>query len=104
MTCVVVKLGGHALDALEPRSPRLVELALDIAQLRAAGTDVAVVHGGGPQISALLDGLGIESQFHEGLRVTDSTTMGVVAMALGHVNLLVTAALNQAVEAGKKQA
>jgi acetylglutamate kinase len=96
MTCVVVKLGGHALDALEPRSPRLVELAFDIAQLRAAGTDVAVVHGGGPQISALLDGLRIESQFHEGLRVTDSTTMGVVAMALGHVNLLVTAALNQA--------
>lgn len=96
MTCVVVKLGGHAFDSLEPRSPRLVELALDIAQLRAAGTDVAVMHGGGPQISALLDELGVTSQFHEGLRVTDATTMGVVALALGYVNLQITAALNQA--------
>lgn len=96
MTCVVVKLGGHALDSLEPRSPRLVELALDIAQLCAAGTDVALLHGGGPQISALLDGLGMKSQFHEGLRVTDAPTMAVVAMALGYVNLQLTAALNQA--------
>ena len=96
MTCVVVKLGGHALDSLGPRSPRLVELALDIAQLRDAGTDVAVMHGGGPQISALLDGLGMKSQFHEGMRVTDTATMQVVATALGYVNLQVTAALNQA--------
>jgi acetylglutamate kinase len=96
MTCVVVKLGGHTLDLLGPRSPRLVELALDITQLCAAGTDVAVVHGGGPQISALLDSLGMKSHFHEGLRVTDTTTMGAVAMALGHVNLQITAALNQA--------
>jgi acetylglutamate kinase len=96
VTCVVVKLGGHALDSLEPRSARLVELALDVAQLRAAGTDVAIVHGGGPQISALLDGLGLESHFHEGLRVTDTTTMAGVAMALAYVNLRITAALNAA--------
>jgi len=96
VTCVVVKLGGHALDSLGPGSPRLVELALDIAQLRAAGTDVAIVHGGGPQILALLDALGMESQFHEGLRVTDTTTMRAVAMALAYVNLQITAALNGA--------
>jgi acetylglutamate kinase len=96
VTCVVVKLGGHALDSLERDSPRLGELALDIAQLRAAGTDVAVMHGGGPQISALLDALRMKSEFHEGLRVTEPATLEVVAMALGYVNLQITAAFNQA--------
>jgi len=96
MSHVVVKLGGHALDSLSPRSAVLVDLAQDIEKLRASGTDVVVVHGGGPQIAELLGLVGIESKFHEGLRITDAQTMGYVAMALGHVNQQVVAALNSA--------
>jgi len=93
---VVVKLGGHALDSLEPTSPVLADLASDILELHASGTNVAVVHGGGPQIATLLATAGVASRFHEGLRITDEVTMGYVAMALGGVNLRIVAALNQA--------
>lgn len=96
MSCLVVKLGGHALDSLDPDSPVLVDLAHDIELLRSHATNVVVVHGGGPQIAALLHSVGIESRFHEGLRVTDRLTMGYTAMALGQVNVLITAALNRA--------
>ena len=96
MSGLVVKLGGHALDTLALDSLELVDLAQDVAHLRAAGTNVAIVHGGGPQIAALLDSLGIASTFHEGLRVTDDATMDGVVMALGRVNLLISTALNQA--------
>jgi len=93
---LVVKLGGHALDSLSAHSPLLVDLAEDIGQLRNAGTDVVVIHGGGPQIAALLQAVGVESRFVEGLRVTDAATIPFVAMALGQVNLEISAALNQA--------
>jgi len=93
---LVVKLGGHTLDTLAPTSPVLVDLARDVAQLRSEGHDVAIVHGGGPQIGALLASVGIASRFHEGLRVTDARTMDYVAMALGHVNVAIVAAMNQA--------
>jgi len=92
---LVVKIGGHALDSLGPDSVLLSDLAMDIVQLSNAGTKVALVHGGGPQIADLLKTVGVESRFHEGLRITDHVTMGYVAMALGHVNLLITAALNR---------
>jgi acetylglutamate kinase len=55
-----------------------------------------IVHGGGPQIQTLLDAVGLESRFHEGLRVTDDETMEIVAMALAQVNLRVVASLNRA--------
>jgi acetylglutamate kinase len=96
MSALVVKLGGHTLDSLAPNAQVLVDLANDVAALRSKGTEVVIVHGGGPQISQLLATVGVESRFHEGLRITDSTTMGYVAMALGQVNLRVVAALNQA--------
>ena len=96
MNCVVVKLGGHVLDAMAPDSAVLVDLARDVAALVSDGTKVVVVHGGGPQIGALLSTVGIESRFHEGLRVTGCETMDYVAMALGHVNLHVVAAFNRA--------
>jgi acetylglutamate kinase len=96
VTRYVVKLGGHALDALEPSSPVLVALAEDIATLATRGVEVAVVHGGGPQIAALLAALGVDSVFHEGLRVTDAATMEYVAMALGQVNVHLVAAFNRA--------
>ena len=89
-----MKLGGHALDSLAVDAAVLADLAFDVIGLRAGGVDVLVVHGGGPQISALLDGVGLASHFHEGLRITDADTMEYVAMALELVNLRVVAALN----------
>ncbi len=91
---IVVKLGGHALDSLSVDASVLADLASDVMALRADGTDVVVVHGGGPQIAALLEGVGLESHFHEGLRITNTVTMEYVAMALELVNLRVVAALN----------
>ncbi|MHB8380268.1 MAG: acetylglutamate kinase [Acidimicrobiales bacterium] len=92
----VVKIGGHALDTLRPDSDVLVALANDVTALLDESTRVVVVHGGGPQIQSLLDAVGLESRFHEGLRVTDDATMEIVAMALGQVNLHLVAALNRA--------
>jgi acetylglutamate kinase len=88
----VVKLGGHALDSLSPTSPVLVALARDVAELES---DALIVHGGGPQIAALLDSVGQVSVFHEGLRVTDEVTMEFVAMALAQVNVHLVASLGQ---------
>ncbi len=96
MTCYVVKIGGHALDTLEPGVELLVALAHDVAALRAAGTDVVIVHGGGPQIQVLLDAVSRPSRFVSGLRVTDDVTLTYVTMALAEVNLRLVAALNAA--------
>jgi acetylglutamate kinase len=75
---VVVKYGGNAMidDALKRA------FAEDIAFLRFAGFRPVVVHGGGPQISTMLDKLGIESEFRGGLRVTTPEAMDVVRMVL----------------------
>jgi acetylglutamate kinase len=75
---VVVKYGGNAMadDALKRA------FAADVAFLRFAGFKPVVVHGGGPQISAMLDRLGIESEFKGGLRVTTPPAMDVVRMVL----------------------
>jgi len=75
---VVVKYGGNAMtdDTLKRA------FAEDIAFLRLAGFKPVVVHGGGPQISAMLDRLGIESEFRGGLRVTTPEAMDVVRMVL----------------------
>ncbi|HVB18696.1 MAG TPA: acetylglutamate kinase [Acidimicrobiales bacterium] len=96
MKTLVVKLGGHALDHLEVGAPVLADLASDVAALRVEGTSVVVVHGGGPQIGALLSSLAMPSSFVEGLRVTDDATMEVVATALSFVNLRIVATLNTA--------
>jgi acetylglutamate kinase len=93
---VVVKLGGHALDSLAPSSTVLIDLAQDVANLRDEGVDVVIVHGGGPQIADLLERVGLEGRFENGLRITDSATMDVVVMALSDVNVRVVAALNDA--------
>ncbi len=80
---VVVKYGGHAMQ-----DPALEDgFARDIVLLATVGIHPIVVHGGGPQIARLLSQLGIETRFHEGLRVTDERTMEVVEMVLtGRVN------------------
>ncbi len=79
----VVKYGGHAMG--DP------ELALDFAQdvvlLKAVGINPVVVHGGGPQIGAMLKKLGVESRFVDGLRVTDKATAEIAEMVLcGSIN------------------
>ena len=80
---VVIKFGGHAMDKEAP----CAAFAEDLAFLSAEGTRCVVVHGGGPQISALLERLHIESRFENGLRVTDEATMQAVEMVLcGQVN------------------
>jgi acetylglutamate kinase len=75
---VVVKYGGNAMT--DDRLKRA--FAEDIAFLRFAGFKPVVVHGGGPQISRMLDKLGIESEFKGGLRVTTPEAMEVVRMVL----------------------
>jgi len=92
VSTVVVKMGGHALDDLSASNECLRALADDIATLSAKGDQVIVVHGGGPQINALLSAVGVHSEFVDGLRVTDEAAMTYVDMALASVNrALVTA-------------
>jgi acetylglutamate kinase len=89
---VVVKYGGNAMtdDTLKRA------FAEDVAFLRFAGFKPVVVHGGGPQISAMLDKLGIESEFRGGLRVTTPEAMDVVRMVLvGQVQRELVGLINQ---------
>ena len=76
---IVIKYGGAAMvdDALKHAFAR------DVVLMKLVGMNPVVVHGGGPQIGALLDKLGIETRFVDGLRVTDAATMDVVQMVLG---------------------
>ena len=91
---VVVKYGGNALSGTEHADP-LDVFAQDIVMLRAVGIRPVVVHGGGPQINAMLDRLGVKSEFRDGRRVTDEATMQVVRMVLtGEVNPSIVSAIN----------
>ena len=89
---VVVKYGGNAMV-----DPELQEsFARDVVLMKLVGMNPIVVHGGGPQIGRLLDKLGIESRFVDGMRVTDSATMDVVEMVLGaSVNKEIVSAINR---------
>jgi acetylglutamate kinase len=75
---IVVKYGGHAMTSPQLRR----DFAADMVFLRYVGLKPVVVHGGGPQISAMLDRLGIASEFRGGLRVTTPEAMDVVRMVL----------------------
>ena len=88
---VVVKYGGHAMDDPEAAAA----FAQDVVLLRYVGLRPVVVHGGGPQITAHLDRLGVRSTFSGGRRVTTAETMQVVRMVLvGQVNSDVVGLLN----------
>jgi len=76
---VVIKYGGNAMIDEELKSG----FASDIVLMKLVGINPVVVHGGGPQIGKLLERIGKESRFIEGMRVTDSETMDVVEMVLG---------------------
>ena len=84
---VVVKYGGNVAGTGTEPDEATAAFAADIALMRSVGVRVVVVHGGGPQISALGERLGLEPTFVDGHRVTDIATLEVVRMALlGHVN------------------
>ncbi len=90
---VVVKYGGHAMGDIETAK----KFCADVVLLKLVGIDPVVVHGGGPQISRMLERAGVKSSFVDGLRVTDAATMEVAEMVLsGSVNkelaALITAA------------
>jgi acetylglutamate kinase len=90
---IVVKYGGHAMgeDAAADRFGR------DIALLEQVGVNPVVVHGGGPQINAMLKRLNVQSQFINGLRVTEKSTVDVVEMVLsGTVNKQVADCITRA--------
>ncbi len=90
---VVVKYGGAAM--IEPALQRSV--AQDLVLLRYVGINVVVVHGGGSQITQMMDKLGMEAQFVEGLRVTDAETMEIAQMVLvGSVNQRVVSLIHAA--------
>jgi len=79
----VVKYGGHAMGDPE----KAVDFAEDVVLLKAVGINVVVVHGGGPQIGAMLKTMGVESRFVDGLRITDKATAQVAEMVLsGAIN------------------
>lgn len=92
---VVVKYGGNAMgDASLGQA-----FAQDIALLKQSGVNPVVIHGGGPQIGAMLKKMGIESKFEGGLRVTDRATVEIVEMVLaGSINKEIVAMINAAGE------
>jgi acetylglutamate kinase len=89
---IVVKYGGHAMEGGVP-----LEFAQDVVLMKQTGINPVVVHGGGPQIGAMLKKLNIESSFVDGLRVTNAAAMEVVEMVLsGNINKQIVAGINAA--------
>jgi acetylglutamate kinase len=90
---VVVKYGGHAMGAENLAR----EFARDIVLLEQTAINPVVVHGGGPQIEAMLKRMGVQSQYAAGLRITDATTLEIVEMVLaGSINKQMVGYINEA--------
>jgi acetylglutamate kinase len=90
---IVIKYGGNAMTDEKLKK----SFARDIVLLKQVGINPVIIHGGGPQIGKLLEQIGKESHFIEGMRVTDNETMDVVQMVLGGlVNKQIVSDINQA--------
>src|SRR5262245_66468532 len=90
---IVIKYGGHAMGDDELARA----FARDIVLLEQTAINPVVVHGGGPQINAMLKKAGVESQFAAGLRVTDAATLEIVEMVLaGSINKQIVGFINAA--------
>ena len=90
---VVVKYGGHAMGDEDLAR----EFARDIVLLEQTAINPIVVHGGGPQIEAMLKRVGVQSQYRAGLRVTDEKTLEIVEMVLaGSINKQMVGYINEA--------
>ena len=88
---VVIKFGGHAMGDDEA----MARFARDVTLMKQCNVHPVIVHGGGPQIAQMLDRLGVESRFVDGLRVTDAATIEVVEMVLsGAINKKIVQAIN----------
>ncbi len=88
---IIVKYGGNAMT--EPALK--AGFARDVVMLKLVGMNPVIVHGGGPQIGDLLKKMGIESEFRQGMRVTDDRVMNVVEMVLGELNQEIVGLINQ---------
>ena len=89
---IVIKFGGNAMIDEDLKN----SFAKDIVLLKQVGVNPVIVHGGGPQIGSLLEKIGKESKFINGMRVTDSETMDVVEMVLGGlVNKSIVSLINK---------
>ncbi len=90
---IVIKYGGHAMVAEDLKQA----FAEDIVLMKYVGIKPIIVHGGGPQISQVMERMGLKPVFIEGQRVTDAETMNVVEMVLvGTVNKQIVSLINQA--------
>jgi acetylglutamate kinase len=90
---VVVKYGGHAMGAEQLAR----DFARDIVLLEQTAINPVVVHGGGPQIEAMLKRVGVQSQYQAGLRITDAKTLEIVEMVLaGSINKQMVGYINEA--------
>jgi len=88
---IVIKYGGSGMVTEELKA----SFARDVTLLKFIGMNPVIVHGGGPQIGKMLEKMGIESKFHEGIRITDDETMDVVEMVLGgKINKEIVALIN----------
>jgi len=88
----VIKYGGHAMGSKELAR----DFARDVVLLKHVGINPVIVHGGGPQIKAMLDRLKIQSEFVQGLRVTDAATVEIVEMVLaGNINKQIVTAIQE---------
>ena len=89
---LVIKYGGSGMISEDLKE----SFARDITLLKYIGMNPVIVHGGGPQIGSMLKKMGIESRFHDGVRITDDETMDIVEMVLGgKVNKEIVALINQ---------
>ena len=90
---IVIKYGGHAMG----EESLAKQFARDIVLLEQTAINPVVVHGGGPQIAAMLSRLGIKSEFAAGLRITDAATIEIVEMVLaGSINKQIVSHINEA--------
>jgi acetylglutamate kinase len=88
---IVIKYGGNAMTEAALKAG----FARDVVMLKLVGMNPVIVHGGGPQIGDLLKTMGIQSEFRQGMRVTDEKVMNVVEMVLGELNQEIVGLINQ---------
>jgi acetylglutamate kinase len=88
---IVIKYGGNAMTEAALKAG----FARDVVMLKLVGMNPVIVHGGGPQIGDLLKKMGIESEFRQGMRVTDERVMNVAEMVLGELNQEIVGLINQ---------
>ena len=88
---IVIKYGGHAMIDEDLKE----KVILDIVLMKYIGMNPVVVHGGGPEITEVMDKMGKKSEFVKGLRVTDAETMEIVEMVLGRINKGLVALINE---------